>query len=547
MTTYYIDYNRGNDSNNGTSSTTPWQNLSQITTVTTPGPGDQFLLASDSTWRPAHDSRIVMPVGATGTKKNPVVIGKYEPTGAIPGRKPTIIWNRNTIATDWTETASPGVWLYSNTANYLFTNSCLIRLNDTWEASCVDAQSSAAVIAAAAVPGRYYASGTSLWLYSAPGINPVTYFGKVVVSPGASGYFTLSSGRKWITIQDLHFEETGCGVLMYSGNSTEVGFICRRISGKTVSGLIAANADATGVLRAWIYDCNIKDFGALAIISSCNGDGMKQLEIFNNRIDNGIRCWAQGAVYLTCRSDGFSPKVYNNHISRCRWGTRGKDVDGCAIYAETRSDNTLIYGNYITDCYMAFQDNSGRRAVFMGNVVQRCMLGMRVTDQGAVNASDHRSYNNVFMIADSNQSRTEFGGTQGSEYPCYWMYKTASTLNVTATNNIFIKSGSSRARAVFGLPDVYATSTYNLSGNWVYGFETDCLVASTNGVPSPAPTITNAGSTDPSVNLNSDGSLVNISSNPFKTTGTYVAGVMLKNSRSRPGFTPIGAYQVGRV
>lgn len=46
---------------------------------------------------------------------------------------------------------------------------------------------------------------------------------------------------------------------------------------------------------------------------------------------------------------------------------------------------------------------------------------------------------------------------------------------------------------------------------------------------------------------NPDGSLVNVSSNSLGSSGTYIRGITLMNDRTRPGFTPIGAYQVGRV
>lgn len=38
-----------------------------------------------------------------------------------------------------------------------------------------------------------------------------------------------------------------------------------------------------------------------------------------------------------------------------------------------------------------------------------------------------------------------------------------------------------------------------------------------------------------------------MTTNPAASYGTYIRGVKLRNSRTRTGFTPIGAYQVGRV
>jgi len=544
MTVYYIDANRGSDSNDGTSTASPWQNLSMIPTITGATAGDEFRLASDSIWTPSHTTRMVPPATWSGTERSPVLIGKYDPPGVSGSGKPTIRWNRNTERSDWTETASPGCWVYANAGSYLFTNSCLIRLANSWLASCVDTVNSAALVSASAVPGRYYASSTNLWLYSPTGVNPVDYYGSVVVSPAASGYIGCSSGRKWITVEDLHFEDTGCGVLLYSGSSVEVGFRARRISGKTVSNLIGANADATGVLRAWIHDCDIRDFGALAIISSCNGDGLKWLEIYNNRIDDGVHCWAQGGIYLTSRSTGVRPLIHHNHVTRCRWGTRDKSVDGSAIYAETKSDDALIYGNLIEHCYAAFQDNSGRKATFAGNIVRNCRLGMRITDQAGVGSTDHRSYNNTFIVGDVNQTPTEFGGTQGQEYTGFWMYKPSGAFAVTAKNNIICDVTGSNRRAAFGLPDT--TGTMSLDGNWVYGYTYDTMTASNNG--SGASSLTNIGETDPRPYLDIDAMPIadgyNLADpNPLADAGSWIQGTPLRNGRARPGWTPAGACQ----
>lgn len=47
--TYYVSYSDGNDSNNGTSSTTPWKTLSKVGSMTY-GEGDQILLKCGDEW-----------------------------------------------------------------------------------------------------------------------------------------------------------------------------------------------------------------------------------------------------------------------------------------------------------------------------------------------------------------------------------------------------------------------------------------------------------------------------------------------------------------
>jgi len=554
MATYYLDNNRGSDSNSGTSPSAPWKNLSKIAAVTAAAAGDAFLLADDSEWTLTPSTRVVPPTTWTGAQHNPVVIGKYSPSSQSSGQRPLIICNVVTVAGDWTYNAGLNGWTYLYPTAHI-NRAVLLRLGDSWLANTYDMTAGAAV---ESVNGRFNigADSQTVILYAPAGTNPVDYYGKVVVSAQASGAITLSSGRKWITVQDIAFTETGCGVLLYSQDALEAGFIVERCLMQTGGSLVVANAASPGNLRAWIRNNEVYDFGAVGIhANSIGGAGISYVEINGNRVANGVHSWAQAGIYVQVRNaarDGICKVLYND-ISGCRWGSQGKSLDGSGIYLETGADGVLVAGNVIHDQYCAIQDNSGRRNILTGNLVYNCRLGVRVSDQSGNNQSDHRSYNNTFIVGDERQAPTEFGSAQGQEYPGYWMYKTASTLNVTAKNNLFLKAGTSRGRAVFGLPDVYATSTYDLSGNWVSGFEADSLKASDNTVPSPAPTISHAGTSDPSPYLNTDCSLKTTISiggipmpNPLRNMGTYVQGVTLRNGRTQPGMTPIGAYQVGR-
>lgn len=77
-TTYYIDYAAGNDSNNGTSKTTPWQRIpgmpgcSGTCASTRPSAGDRYILKGGVTWTNAN-----FPVLWTwsGTSGNSIYIG----------------------------------------------------------------------------------------------------------------------------------------------------------------------------------------------------------------------------------------------------------------------------------------------------------------------------------------------------------------------------------------------------------------------------------------------------------------------------------------
>lgn len=562
---FFIDRNRGNDSNSGLSRSAAWASLSKITSQTDAGPGDFFLLADDSRWDLDYaigsDGRVVPSTSWTGNRRRPVTIGRYAPSSQSVGNKPTILFHHEIAADEWVYDADLNGWLWTAPSAHVNMMG-LLRIADTWIANGIDqaaAVEGSSTGAVASIDGRYNKTSTNnkLLLYAPAGANPTTYYGKVIYSPEATGAITLSSGRKCIVVEDLHFEETGAGVLMYSNNTTEAYYVARGLSGRVVSGLVTMNADTSGALEAVAEDCEISDYGVTGIHANATGGaGFKSVEIRRNKLRNGGHVQSQAGIYVQVRNAAreFICKVWGNDIAGHRWGTRDKGYDGCGIYAETGSDGVLIFGNVVHDQYCAFQDNSGRRNFWFGNVAYNVRIGFRLSDQQLNNQSDCRFHNNTLLVG-FNQPMTEWGAAQGQEYPGIWMYKGSSTLNLAASNNIIANVGGQRGRAAFGLPDVYATSTYSLTNNWIYGFEAETLKASDNSAPSPAPTVTKAGSTDPRAFINIDGRLrvpymlddIPIL-NPLGAAGTYVQGVrLMEGQRAQPGRTPIGAFALGRT
>jgi PKD repeat protein len=76
-TTYYVDSVGGSDGNTGTSSGSPWQTLTKVSTITFAA-GDQILLKCGSVW----NGQQLWPKGS-GSSGNPIVINSYS-TGAKP-------------------------------------------------------------------------------------------------------------------------------------------------------------------------------------------------------------------------------------------------------------------------------------------------------------------------------------------------------------------------------------------------------------------------------------------------------------------------------
>lgn len=552
MTIYYIDYNRGSDSNSGTSASAPWKNLSKIAAVTGATAGDEFLLADDSQWNLALADRVIPPTSWTGTASSPVVIGKYSPSSQSTGQRPIIRWNSMTAASDWVYNAGLNGWVWTY-GSAVITPAVLLRLGNTWAANAIVQTEGAAV---ASVNGRYNvgAGSTSVILWAPADVNPVNYYGSVLVSPQAQGAITLSSGRNHVTVQDIAFEDCGSGVLCYSSNTSTASYIIERCSLRRGC-LATANGDSPGVLRMIVRDCDIADFGSMGInVNASTGAGIQYAEVSNNTIRDGGNSWSRGGVYVQARNADRSTMtiVRNNDISGCRWSTGpGGPADGCGIYVEARSDGVQVYGNVIHDQFCAIQDNSGRRNLITGNLIYNVRVGLRVSNQDDAALSDCRVYNNTFIVGDTRYAPNAGAPSTGIDYPGIWMFWHGPTqpLNITAKNNIFANVGGGRGRAFVGLAQNYATSSIDVNGNAVFGFETNFLRAFDDSAPVGGPSVTHATTADPRPYLAADYRLrttIDIGGipmpNPLRNAGTYFAGAKLMNGRARPGWTPVGAY-----
>lgn len=549
---YFIDINRGSDSNVGTSENAPFRTLASIASLASLAPDTRIMLASDSIFDLAIADRVVPPTSWTGTLSNPVIIGKYDPSSQAIRQKPTIRWNKMTARSDWTYDGAKNGWVYTHPTAHINAQ-CLVRLGGTWAANCPDQTVNAAV---ASIDGRWNvgqsaSSNDRIILWAPADENPVDYYGGVLISPAAIGAITLSSGRKAIVVEDIHFRETGCGVSMYSGSNVEASFVARRCSGDICSGLIYASGDTSGVLKAWMLENEVSNFGSTGLQAyAVGGAGIAYLEIAGNVLRDGGHGNSQAAIYLQVRNSARDSiaRVHHNDIGGYRWGTRDKGVDGSAIYCETGCDGVQVYANVAHDMYCAYQDNSGRRNYWTGNVAFNVRLGIRISDAQNNNQSDLRLINNTFLVGSMNQQPTEWGSSQGATYPGVWMYKTSGGgLQVTAKNNLIANVGNGRAVAAFGVADV--AGTYALDGNWLYGFSYDKATASTDGSTA---SLTNKGTSDPRPYLGSGATLrvpasttlATLSAvNPLALAGDYVQGVQLANGRLRPGYCPVGAYQ----
>jgi len=114
--TYYIDYASGNDSNNGTSKSTPWQRApgmpgcASSCNSTTPQPGDRFLFKGGVTW---DHTALQWNITWSGTSGNPIYFGVDQTWYAGAS------WTRPIISGDHANLASGSSLISISNQNYV--------------------------------------------------------------------------------------------------------------------------------------------------------------------------------------------------------------------------------------------------------------------------------------------------------------------------------------------------------------------------------------------------------------------------------------------
>jgi hypothetical protein len=174
--TYYVDATNGNDTNDGLSTSAPWETIAKVN-ASNFNPGDQILFKRGQIWR----EQFTMP--SSGSEGNPITFGAYG-----NGNKPVI--SGADIISGWS--ADP---YYANIWSATVTS----KPNIVW----LDGTVGTNVTSKAAVngPGKWYAAGNTLFLYST--VDPSTVYTSPGVEAGARDYAIYNSTKNYVTIQNL--------------------------------------------------------------------------------------------------------------------------------------------------------------------------------------------------------------------------------------------------------------------------------------------------------------------------------------------------------
>jgi hypothetical protein len=494
MATYYIDVNRGSDSNSGLTKDLAWKSLEAIRTKLLTGTvaaGDSFLFEAESHFYPTRYLRIgsgLEPVTyINGTNGNPITFDKYDYSVATD-KKPTFTLNHRPVSSDWQWDASKGLWYWTYPQAYesnsltwgayprvtiggqlcqvvRFESATFIRGNDpagplevcAWQVS---------------TPGRLY-----VWTPNAssnPITNPSNVYGDTIVAAGTGlAIFQFNRCGSYVKVHNLVAKESGVLVSPYndsSGATDVISMTVENCEAYDCGSFIVANAvdsvkniDGLKILNNKVYRC----------VGGAFMGGSKNLLIKGNHLE-GMNLGRSdgGGFYITGAYSGYGGYIEDNTITDARYETGGCITDGCAIYLEAGSIGITVRRNAIYNCPVAVQDNSGKGShLWHSNLIYNCDKVALISDQMGLATSPItvKFYNNTCFNITLNSLYPPMPTARFAAISCRRSSQPAANYTYDFKNNIIVGSGTTSSTAGFGFL-IESGTTFTCTTNQVVGF-----------------------------------------------------------------------------
>lgn len=472
-TARFVDFNRGNDANDGLTPKTPKKNITALDNLTL-GAGSVIALASDSEWTLAQTGASdahIRAQGFSGSSGNPCIMTAYDPAG-VSGTKPKINQYWSPVAGDWTWDATKGMW-YVTTASAPSTSFVMVKFADgsfgIWNRDPVGNGAS---------DRQYYlVIGTAkIWVYAPSTTDPTTYYGGVMLCNDNKGIFYSYEGGGYLTIDGI---DLGTGALLFKPN-------CGSTSAAIAGHVLKNCTSYSGRLFHILSGCNNgNDYSATLtgnrgynimgpLVHASHGSlaqtGTITLDISDHYIDGcNLGNSAGGAMYLQNRAvSGGATKVYRNVIKNAKNGKGGNFFDGCGIYTDYGATRVDVYANIVQDSARAYQDNSGQTTRWIANAAFDCNTFLTVTDADtggggidstiAHNAAIRCGYNKIPQ------------GSQAMDWAVIgvWRPSNATVTALRILNNVMTLAPGVTAGDAVQLPNT--TTTLDVANNAFYGF-----------------------------------------------------------------------------
>lgn len=368
--TRFIDFNRGSDANDGLTPATAWKTLQKLQTAL-PAAGNCIALANDSTFD-LTDRLSFSVAGSTAlngaSDSNRLTFTNYDP-GGYPTQRPRIRFRYLPTAGQWVWDATFQAWYYVNQNSRSFTRDALGRMAGNWGSQkSVNGQALVAGLLARDFDMFSDDTNKRMYVYAPAGTNPTDYYGgagSVVLGEGEGAALGFSRCGKFVTVDNLVFEECGLAVLQgnFGGSESLSGLIVQRSTflncGRAIYG--ASDANSAYTMTAKVLGNTFRGIGGSTVHTYCKDLGWELAGNLFSGINESMS--AGGGLYAQEASAGTTAHgnniAYENFIEKANFNRGLSPYDGAGLYIEVRGKGWTLTRNFITKSHHGIYNNSG--------------------------------------------------------------------------------------------------------------------------------------------------------------------------------------------
>lgn len=492
MPDYYVDFNRGSDSNSGASSALPWKNLSKISALPAASipAGCTINLRDDSVW----DIQETLSANAflgwhnftNGTSGSPITIASYGGTG-----KPKISYTMVPQAAWWTWDATVSAWYLDLSVAIWGRGGFGVIVGGVYAVSAgggMQAGSASVINTIVGTNGvtantlRWVVPSTGTRMYLAgAGINAATDpttaygYGNVIVYPAGA----ITGNKSFVNTHIDGIELAGCGLyLTYGAGTLNIpGMELRNCIGSGLGGIIqtVANTTATdSLIEINVHDNDFSYITRMGVYLTGPITGAT----YNNRFSHGNLCQSAGGFVYTQikRNTGGHPSyvVHDNYAEYAVHGVGERQFDGSCYYCDIGDDGTQVLRNVAAHCFKGYQLNSGKQNTLAANVAYDCVKFGSFTDADAAGASDYSIVHNLWVSSMTPNDYAHGAAENTDAVFSAWDNIGSTFVSTKLQNNMLVVRGSgwSNTAAI----KAYPTNIWTGSGVTGLTIDTNAVV-----------------------------------------------------------------------
>jgi hypothetical protein len=432
MTDYYIDSNRGDNADDGSTPALAKKTLAFIDLNANKllAAGDNIYLACDGSWNHTEDmgTDAVVQFRGRGTAASPITITSYVPSGADSALTPLVSNYIDIASGDWSDAGS-GLWTYTTAVN-------IINVGGSPYILVLYGTEDVFAEAGTTVTGGFSMSGTTLTINSGAS-NPTTTYervrvGYIPVFHNLSDSFNTRDGRVFEGIECKYASMLS----MYQCTTSTLNPTDNKVNNCTITkcgtGVYAKAApSASSTLKVDTYNNEISEISLAGVY--LDGENVKNSTVDYNNVSycnqsNG----SNGGITVNGFNGAGSAQnniIEFNNVSNCPHGRGDTNTfDGSGIYVESGASENIVRDNSVSYCHVAIQDNSGEQNEHSYNAVDYCDLMLTVSDAEARGNIDLTIRNNTAKNATYDQ--LEYDSATTSQLTAIIAIKPTGTYNV---------------------------------------------------------------------------------------------------------------------